>query len=130
MRKRQRAGTLERVVKYEQEAFSKAWDYLASSPSDGEDDEVFFFFFSFSSLFSPPKRGKIRPFLGRLIFFRPFMHAGGCMEKKEKTRGSTQKTPEIKKQLSPTASNTVNGPCNHKDLYLSLIHISEPTRPY
>ena len=35
---RSRAGTLERVVKYDQEAFSKAWDYLASSPSDGEDD--------------------------------------------------------------------------------------------
>ena len=36
--RRQRAGTLERVVKYEQEAFTKAGDYLASSPSDGEDD--------------------------------------------------------------------------------------------
>ena len=36
--RRQRAGTLERVVKYDQEAFTKAWDYLASSPSDGEDD--------------------------------------------------------------------------------------------
>ncbi|CAN0304317.1 unnamed protein product [Laminaria digitata] len=35
---RQRAGTLERVVKYDQEAFSKAWDYLASSSSDAEDD--------------------------------------------------------------------------------------------
>ena len=34
--RRQRAGT--RVVKYDQEAFTKAWDYLASSPSDGEDD--------------------------------------------------------------------------------------------
>ena len=37
-RKRQRAGTLETVVKYHQEAFSKAWDYLAPSPSDGEDE--------------------------------------------------------------------------------------------
>ena len=36
--RRQRAGTLERGVKYYQEAFTKAWDYLASSPSDGEDD--------------------------------------------------------------------------------------------
>ena len=35
---RQRAGTLESVVKYDQEALTKAWDYLASSPSDGEDD--------------------------------------------------------------------------------------------
>ena len=39
-------------------------------------------FHFFSSLFSPPKGGKIRPFLGRLFFFRPFMHAGGCMQKK------------------------------------------------
>ena len=38
VKKRQRAGTLERVVKYYQEAFSKAWDHLASSPSGGEDD--------------------------------------------------------------------------------------------
>ena len=35
---RQRAGTLERVVKYGQDAFSKAWDYLAAPTSDGEDD--------------------------------------------------------------------------------------------
>ena len=42
------------------------------------------FFFFFSVTFQPPKRGKIRPFLGRLIFFRPFMHAGGCIQKKEK----------------------------------------------
>ena len=38
VRNRHRAGTLERVVKYCQKTFSKAWDYLASSPSDGEDD--------------------------------------------------------------------------------------------
>ena len=42
--RRRRAGTLERVVKYDQEALTKAWDYLASSPSDGEDDKRFFFF--------------------------------------------------------------------------------------
>ena len=35
---RQKAGTLERVVKYDQEAFTKASDYLAAPPSDGEDD--------------------------------------------------------------------------------------------
>lgn len=35
---RQRAGTLERVVTYYQEAFSKAWDNLAAPISDGEDD--------------------------------------------------------------------------------------------
>ena len=35
---RQKAGTLERVVKCDQEAFTKAWDYLAAPTSDGEDD--------------------------------------------------------------------------------------------
>ena len=35
---RQKAGTLERVVKYYQEAFPKAWDYQAAPTSDGEDD--------------------------------------------------------------------------------------------
>ena len=35
---RQEAGTLDRVVKYDQEAFTKAWDYLAAPTSDGEDD--------------------------------------------------------------------------------------------
>ncbi|CAM9362117.1 unnamed protein product, partial [Laminaria digitata] len=36
VRARQRAGTLERVVKYDSEAFTKAWDFLAAS--DDEDD--------------------------------------------------------------------------------------------
>ena len=59
-----------------------------------------FFFLSsffFSSLFNPPKRGKIRPFLGRLFFFRPFMHAGGCTQEKKK-RSSTKKHRRFKKK--------------------------------
>ena len=36
---RQSAGTLERVGKYDQEAFKKARDYLAASPSDSEADQ-------------------------------------------------------------------------------------------
>ena len=41
------------------------------------------------------------------------------MHAKNKTKqSSTKKTPKISKKLSPTTSNTVNGPCNHKDLYL------------
>ena len=36
---RQGAQTLERVLKYDKNAFTKAWDYLAKSPSDGEDDQ-------------------------------------------------------------------------------------------
>ena len=64
MSARQRAGTLERVVKYmirrpslervvkyDKEAFTKAWDYLARSDSDGEDDQRFFFCFLFSDTF-------------------------------------------------------------------------------
>ena len=35
---RQKAGTLEKMVKYVQEAFTKAWEYLAAPTSDGEDD--------------------------------------------------------------------------------------------
>ena len=38
VRKRQRAGTLERTVRYDKKAFEKAWKWLASSPSDSEDD--------------------------------------------------------------------------------------------
>ena len=39
MTARQKAGTLERVAKYDQEAFTKkASDYLAAPPSEGEDD--------------------------------------------------------------------------------------------
>ena len=34
VRKRQRAGTLERVVEYDAEAFKKAWDYLADDEEE------------------------------------------------------------------------------------------------
>ena len=89
---RQRAGTLERVVKYDQEAFTKAWDYLTKSPSDDEDDKQQqqqqqqqnnnFFFRHF---FTPGKRGKIRPFGGRTTSFRTLAHAGWYVETKQKT---------------------------------------------
>ena len=45
MTARQKAGALERVVKYDQEAFTKAWDYLAAPTSDGEDDYFILFYF-------------------------------------------------------------------------------------
>ena len=35
---RQKAGTLERVVEYDKKAFAEAWDYMAKSDSEGEDD--------------------------------------------------------------------------------------------
>ena len=50
---RQIAGTLERKVKYDQEAFKKAWDYLAASPSDSEEDWSTFSFFFPATLFLP-----------------------------------------------------------------------------
>ena len=37
VRVRQRAGTLERVVKYDAVAFQKAWVFLASSDDDEDD---------------------------------------------------------------------------------------------
>ena len=38
VRKRQREGMLENVVKYDKEAFERACAWMASSPSDDEDD--------------------------------------------------------------------------------------------
>ena len=38
VRKRQREGTFEKVVKYDKEAFERAYAWIASSPSDDEDD--------------------------------------------------------------------------------------------
>lgn len=38
VRNRQREGTLKRVVKYAKEALEKAYAWMASSPSDSEDD--------------------------------------------------------------------------------------------
>ena len=55
------------------------------------------FFFFLPSLFSPPKRGKIRPFLGRLFFFRPFMHAGGCMQRTKRNRVQLKKHRRFQK---------------------------------
>ena len=77
---RQRAGTLERVVKYDQEAFTKAWDYLAKSPSDDEADQKKYFFsifFFFRHFFTPGKRPKYGH-LGadRLFFGRSHMLGG------------------------------------------------------
>ena len=52
---RQKAGTLERVVKYDAEALSAAWDHLASGDNDG-------YFFFFSSV--PLNKGRTTPFWG------------------------------------------------------------------
>ena len=65
VRARQKAGTLERVVKYDQ----AAWDFLAASPSD---DDFFFFFSQHFFTLLAWERGELRPFLGRHFFLRPF----------------------------------------------------------
>ena len=38
VKKRQREGRLEKVVEYDKEAFERAFTWMASSPSDDEDD--------------------------------------------------------------------------------------------
>ena len=50
---RQRAGTLEREVKYDQEAFKKAWDYLAAPPVTARKTNRLFLFFFPHPFFCP-----------------------------------------------------------------------------
>ena len=105
------------MANYDQEAFTKAWDYLASSTSDGENDFFFFLFLFFVTFFSPRYRGEIPPFPDRLMFFRPLAHAGQCANEKKKEKLSTRKTPKISINLSLKTSDTVKGPCKRKRLY-------------
>ena len=51
VRAMQRAGTLERVVRNDGEAFEKCWDYLASSSGDSEDEQLLVFFIIFDIVF-------------------------------------------------------------------------------
>ena len=78
------------------------------------------FFFFFRHFLGPRKGAKYGHFWADRFFFglSCMMHAGGCMQKNKEKRRSTQKTPKVSKQKSPAASNTVNGPCNYKNLYL------------
>ena len=69
--------------------------------------------------FRPRKRGEKRSFGGRLDFFRPLAHAGGCTQKKKKRR-STQKMTKVSKIPSLWASDTAKGPCKHNRLYLCV----------
>ena len=72
VRRRQMAGILERVVKYDAVAFQKAWDFLASSD---DEDNCFFFFFLFVELFSPEREQNMTIF-GPTVFLQPLAHAG------------------------------------------------------
>lgn len=60
----QRAGTLERVVKYDEKAFTKAWDYLVSSTSDGKDGKQLGFLLHLFALL-------YMAFRGRIVFCQP-----------------------------------------------------------
>ena len=93
MRKRQRDGTLETVVKCDAEAFSAAWDYLADS--DKEDWSRFVFFVCFSS----PEKGR------KTVFFRPtgfFSAAGTCrrLHRKKKTEFNSKNDEDFKNTIS------------------------------
>ena len=62
VRKRQREGTLERVVKYDVEAFKTAWDYLADEEEEAPPPS--------------PGRGSKTAIFGLTHFFQPWAHAG------------------------------------------------------
>ena len=81
--------------------------------------KVFLFcFFLFFITFQPPEKGQNTAILGPTGFFSAVHACRGVHANKKTKQGSTKKTPKISKKLSPTTSNTVNGPFNHKDLYL------------
>ena len=84
---RQGAQTLERVLKYDKNAFTKAWDYLAKSPSDGEDDQQKQKKSNLkkkkSGTLLPLEKAKIRPFWGRTTSFGRSHMLGGAWRKKK-----------------------------------------------
>ena len=79
-----------------------------------------FFFFWGGCSFAPGKGAKNGLLGGRLDFFRPLAHAGGCTHTKKKKRSSTQKMTKISKTSSLLALDTAKGPCNHNRLYLCV----------
>ena len=106
----QRARALERDVKYVEEAFDKAQEYLfiASGSTNGEN--VFFI----SAFFCPAFKVKIRPFSGRLIFFEPFAHLLHIVNVKKKTK---KKSAEFDVEKSDK-SDTVKGLCKNNAVFL------------
>ena len=80
VRVRQRAGTLERVVN-DVGAFQRAWEFLASSPGDGEDDFCLFL----PTLFFLLGKGRNTSILEPGDFFaavRPHGSSTSCKERK------------------------------------------------
>ena len=63
---------------------------------------------------------KLRPFLGRSMFFRPIDQARRVMreQKKDKTAKLLNRSHKILITVSPEASDTVEGPCKLNRLYL------------
>ena len=104
------------VVNYDQEAFSKALDYLASShqaPATARTTKICFF-----RHFLAPRKGAKYVFLGRLILFRPFMHARGCM--RMETTGFNQNNTEDFEKLSV---HGIGHACNHTVVYRRIIYL-------
>ena len=90
--KRHRDGTLETVVKYDAEAFSAAWHYLADS--DKEDSSRFYFYFL--CVFSPPEKGRKTVFFGTTGLFSA---AGTCRrlhKKRKKTEFNSKNDEDFK----------------------------------
>ena len=94
--KRQRDGTLETVVKYDAEAFSAAWHYLADS--DKEDSSRFYFYFL--CVFSPPEKGRKTVFFGTTGLFSA---AGTCRrlhKKRKKTEFNSKNDEDLKNTIT------------------------------
>ena len=87
MRKRQREGTLERVVKYDVEAFKTAWDYLADEEEEAAPPPL-------------PWEGVKTAIFGLTHFFSA---VGACRvmhEKKKKMDSNPKNVQDLKKNIA------------------------------
>ena len=87
------------------------------SPSPERERLTLFPVFVFFRHFFAPGKGAKYGLFGPTDFFSA-AHACRVVRAKKKKRVTTKKTPKISKKLSPAASDTVKGPCNHNGLYL------------
>ena len=100
---------MEKVVKYDQEALTKAWDYLAKSPSD--DDKKIKKIQLFLGTFLPLDKGRNTAILGPTDYFSDARTYWVVREEKKSQRNTTQKTPNNSKKSSPVGSNSRNEVC-------------------
>ena len=66
---------MERVIKHDKEAFKTAWDFLAESSDDEEDDKGFVLYLSVFRCVYPPVRGLNLAVLGATVFLPTVGHA-------------------------------------------------------